>query len=86
MQVFDALGTFPDQPILEDLDLILDARRRGKVVTLPDRVISSARRWETNGVVGNTLLNQLVLAGRRLGVPLSRIALWYYGQTGKKSY
>ena len=84
--MFDALGGFPQQPFLEDLDLINTARKRGRVVTLPESVLSSARRWEIHGVVGNTFRNQLVLIGHALGVPLERIAMWYYGKSGKKSY
>ena len=39
------------------------------------------------GVVGNTLRNQLVLIGHSLGVPVPRLARWYYGgASGVKSY
>ena len=83
---FDALGRFPEQPFLEDLHLVLEARRRGRVVTLAPAVRSSARRWEQNGVIGNTFRNQCVLLGYTLGVPIPRIAEWYYGKQGKKTY
>mmetsp|Transcript_34739 Transcript_34739/g.86411 ORF Transcript_34739/g.86411 Transcript_34739/m.86411 type:complete len:89 (+) Transcript_34739:3-269(+) len=85
-EVFAALGGFPRQPFLEDLDLVNTARKHGKVLTLPQAVVSSARRWELHGVVGNTVRNQLVLIGHGLGVPLERITMWYYGKSGKKSY
>ena len=83
---FDALGRFPEQPFLEDLHLVLEARRRGRVVTLAPAVRSSARRWEQNGVIGNTFRNQCVLLGYMVGVPIPRIAEWYYGKQGKKKY
>ena len=46
--VFEALGRFPEQPFLEDLHLVLEARRRGPgaVVTMGASVRSSSRRWE----------------------------------------
>lgn len=85
-EVFDALGGFPVQPFLEDLHLVLEARRRGVVLTMDASVRSSARRWELNGVLGNTFRNQCVLLGYMVGVPIPRIAEWYYGAQGKKKY
>ena len=47
-EAFEALGRFPEQPFLEDLHLVLEARRRGPgaVVTMGASVRSSSRRWE----------------------------------------
>ncbi len=61
---------------------MLQARKRGRIVTLPQPVLSSSRRWEKFGVIGNTFRNQLVLIGYRIGVPLERMHLWYYGKAG----
>jgi len=86
-ETFEALGGFPRQQLLEDLDLVREAARRGgRVVTLAPAVRSSARRWQKFGVLGNTLLNQCVLVGHAVGVPLPRLAQWYYGPRGKKEY
>ena len=86
-EVFHALGGFPVQPFLEDVHLVLEARRRrGVVLTMDPSVRSSARRWELNGVLGNTFRNQCVLLGYMAGVPIPRIAEWYYGAQGKKRY
>ena len=126
--VFEALGRFPEQLFLEDLHLVLEARRRGPgaVVTMGASVRSSSRRWEMrngterlnsrpanpteglslpqsqppyqlnptpiltrwemHGVLGNSVRNQCVLLGYMCGVPLPRIAEWYYGTHGKKNY
>ena len=126
--VYEALGRFPEQPFLEDLHLVLEARRRGPgaVVTMGASVRSSSRRWEMrngtehlksrpanpteglslpqsqppyhfsptpiltrwemHGVLGNSVRNQCVLLGYMCGVPLPRIAEWYYGTHGKKNY
>ena len=43
-------------------------------------------RWEMHGVLGNSVRNQCVLLGYMCGVPLPRIAEWYYGTHGKKNY
>jgi len=85
-EAFEALGRFPEQQFLEDLHLVLEARRRGAVVTMAASVRSSARRWQMNGVLGNSVRNQCVLLGYLFGVPIPRIAEWYYGAQGKKSY
>lgn len=83
-ETFAALGGFPRQPLLEDLDLVvLAARRGGRILTLDPAAVSSSRRWVKFGVAGNTMRNQLVLLGHRIGVPVPRLAQWYYGKAGK---
>lgn len=86
-ETFRALGGFPPNPLLEDLDLVRQAYRRGgRVVTLKHKVRSSARRWQKFGVLGNTMRNQCVLLGHAVGVPVHRLARWYYGRSGSKAY
>jgi cellulose synthase/poly-beta-1,6-N-acetylglucosamine synthase-like glycosyltransferase len=86
-ETFHALGGFPNHPLLEDLHLVTSAhRRQGRVVTLELEVQSSARRWQRFGVLGNTLRNQCVLLGYAVGVPVPRLAQWYYGGKGRKAY
>lgn len=52
--VFEQLGGFPDQPLMEDVELCkrLLARRRqlGGPACLRARVVTSGRRWESRGV------------------------------------
>jgi rSAM/selenodomain-associated transferase 1 len=48
--LFDALGGFPDQPLMEDVELSKRLRRAaGRPLCLDDRVITSARRWVRRG-------------------------------------
>jgi rSAM/selenodomain-associated transferase 2/rSAM/selenodomain-associated transferase 1 len=47
---FEAVGGFPDQPLMEDYQLVRRLRQVGRFVTLPDAVVTSARRWRDNGV------------------------------------
>src|SRR5262249_29630301 len=42
---FDRVGGFPDQPLMEDLELSLRLRRVGRIVTAPATVRVSARRF-----------------------------------------
>ena len=71
---------------MEDYDFVKTCRAHGRVLSLDMPVLSSSRRWATNGVFGNTFRNQLVILGHALGVPLERMVQWYYGPTKKKEY
>jgi rSAM/selenodomain-associated transferase 2 len=73
---FDALGGFPEIPLMEDLALARTARRVGRIRRLPLAIETTARRVE-----GNPLRAQLVYAAFptlfRLGVPPETLARWY---------
>ena len=48
--VFERLGGFADQPLMEDIALSTRLRRQGRPACLHDRVHTSGRRWEARGV------------------------------------
>jgi rSAM/selenodomain-associated transferase 2 len=48
--VFDSLGGFPDQPLMEDIELSRRLCRIGPPACLRERVTTSGRRWEARGV------------------------------------
>jgi rSAM/selenodomain-associated transferase 2 len=48
--VFDRVGGFPDQPLMEDIELSLRLRRLCPPACLRQRVVTSGRRWESRGV------------------------------------
>lgn len=48
--VFERLGGFPDQPLMEDIELSLRLRRLSPPACLRQRVVTSGRRWESRGV------------------------------------
>ncbi len=52
---FNAVGGFPDQPLMEDLEIITRLRKIGKVVLLPQYVTTSARRHEKIGLTRSVL-------------------------------
>lgn len=47
---FEAAGGFPDQPLMEDLEMSRRLKRLGAPVCLRLKVTTSGRRWETRGV------------------------------------
>jgi rSAM/selenodomain-associated transferase 2 len=48
--VFERLGGFADQPLMEDIELSRRLRAVGRPACLSARVTTSGRRWETRGV------------------------------------
>jgi rSAM/selenodomain-associated transferase 2 len=74
---FVAAGGFPEVPIMEDVALGRALKRLGRVVLLPARVRTSARRWEREGVLRTTLRNAALISLYLLGVPPARLARWY---------
>lgn len=68
------VGGVPDTPLAEDFFLVRRLARRGRIVTLPARAVTSGRRWRRLGVLRTTWINQLVAAGLWLGVDPSRLA------------
>lgn len=47
---FDAVGGFPAQPLMEDIELSKRLRKLSRPACLRQRVITSGRRWESRGV------------------------------------
>ena len=75
--LFEEMGGFADLPIMEDYEFSARLRRRGRIVTVGEAALTSARRWQTLGVVRTTLRNQWMLAGYHLGVNPRRLATRY---------
>lgn len=49
-EVFERVGGFPDQPLMEDIELSSRLLKIGRPACLRARVITSGRRWERRGV------------------------------------
>ena len=54
---FEALGGFPDWPLFEDVAFLQKARRLTRVYSFPAAVVTSARRFEREGILRQSLLN-----------------------------
>lgn len=52
---FRAIGGYPDQPLMEDLEIIARLRTIGQVVLVPHYVTTSARRHEKIGLLRSVL-------------------------------
>lgn len=74
---FEAMGGFPDLPLMEDLALSKRIKRYGQRVLLPQQLQISARRWERVGVTQQTLRNWLFILLFHMGVSAHTLARWY---------
>ncbi|MBI4746189.1 MAG: TIGR04283 family arsenosugar biosynthesis glycosyltransferase [Deltaproteobacteria bacterium] len=75
--VFEKIGGFKDIQIMEDVDLMRRLKKSGKVVILDDKVKTSARRWEKEGVAYTTIRNWLLLTLYFMGVTPERLYKLY---------
>ena len=72
------LGGYPVIPIMEDVALMRQIKKRGGKITIIRRsVATSPRRWEREGVLRATLRNWLLEAAYLLGRPPEKLAPYY---------
>ncbi len=75
---FDQIGGYRDIPIMEDVELMKRIRKRSdKICIIPEKVRTSARRYEQEGVLYCTLRNWLLQVLYGLGMSPQRLAKWY---------
>ena len=74
--MFEAMGCFPEWPMLEDLEFIRRARRHGSIVIHASAIQTSARRWQRGGFVTTFMRHQMILLGYYSGLPPERLARW----------
>jgi rSAM/selenodomain-associated transferase 2 len=77
---FMEVGGFPEVPIMEDFMLVKQAKKHGRIRTLPQTVTTSAKRWRRLGPIRTTYINQLVILGYYLGVAPQKLASFYRGK------
>ncbi len=73
---FQAVGGFPDIPIMEDYALSQALWNHGRLVTVDRRVTASARRFEDRPFYYGALMNTFPLL-YRAGIPADRLASLY---------
>ena len=74
---FAAVGGFPEQPLMEDIELSKRLRRLGAPACLRLRVVTSGRRWETRGTWRTIVLMWRLRLLYCLGVAPERLARSY---------
>jgi rSAM/selenodomain-associated transferase 2/rSAM/selenodomain-associated transferase 1 len=75
---FNAIGGFADIPIMEDVEIMRRIKKRGeRIVFIDQPSTTSARRWETEGVLYCTLRNWLLISLYLSGVSPERLSRLY---------
>jgi rSAM/selenodomain-associated transferase 2 len=83
---FEQIGGFREFPLMEDIEFMQRIKRDGaKIFILKDRVSTSARRWEAEGVLYTTVRNQFLASMYYLGVSPERLARYYRNHRRTKS-
>jgi len=75
--IFDLIGGYPDIPLMEDIVFCRALKGMGNIACLRSRVVTSARRWERDGVWRTILRMWMVKLGYFAGVSPSRLKQFY---------
>lgn len=75
---YDAVGGFPQIPLMEDIALSRLLRRRHRPLCLRTPLISSSRRWEHRGIGRTVLLMWRLRLAHALGADPRRLVERYY--------
>lgn len=80
---FHQMGGYPEIPLMEDVALMRRIKRAGgRIGFIPEPVITSARRWEQEGILYTTLRNWLLLSAYTLGMAPDKLAKYYKAAKG----
>ncbi len=82
-EIFARINGFPEIPLMEDVAFSKRLRRGFPPLCLNAEVITSGRRWETNGVIRTILLMWWLRFAYAIGVPPATLSRWYRYSAGK---
>ncbi|HJO35127.1 MAG TPA: TIGR04283 family arsenosugar biosynthesis glycosyltransferase [Gammaproteobacteria bacterium] len=75
--LFEAIGGWPDQPLMEDIELSARLRKLSRPRRIASPVLTSGRRWESRGVWRTILLMWRLRWAYWLGCPADVLAERY---------
>jgi len=75
--VFERMGGFPEQALMEDIEFSKRLKRHGRIACLSEKVVTSSRRWETHGVVRTVWLMWTLRFLYWIGVSPEKLASMY---------
>jgi rSAM/selenodomain-associated transferase 2 len=78
-ECFETLKGFKDIPIMEDVEFMQRLKKSGyKISIIPQKVKTSSRRWEREGILYCTVRNWALLSLFYLGVKPEKLVKFYY--------
>ena len=81
---FDAVGGYPDIPLMEDVEISRRLKRLGRMACLKARVVGSTRKCRREGVWSTLALMWLLRTLHALGVSPARLHQLYYRRDATK--
>ncbi|MGQ9646821.1 MAG: TIGR04283 family arsenosugar biosynthesis glycosyltransferase [Thermodesulfobacteriota bacterium] len=76
-QLFESVNGFPDIDLMEDIALSKMLKRHSRPFRIRERVLTSSRRWEKNGIIRTILQMWYLRLAYFLGANPNRLALIY---------
>lgn len=74
---FRLVGGYPDQPLMEDVEILRRLRQRARIESLDAPLIASPRRYRREGRWSAWLRNTALILLYTTGVPAERLVRWY---------
>lgn len=75
---FDALGGYREIPLMEDVELMRRIRKkRGRIIILSTRVLTSDRRWNQEGFLYTTVRDLIIIFLYWCGMSAEKLAKFY---------
>ena len=75
--LFEAVGGFPELPLMEDIALCRRLRHHSRPVCLRHRLTTSSRRWDEKGIIRTVALTWWLRLAYFFGADPARLARWY---------
>lgn len=75
--VFESIGAFPEQDLMEDVEISRRLLRISRPICISDKALTSGRRWETRGVWRTIFLMWRLRWAYWRGIPPQELARMY---------
>jgi rSAM/selenodomain-associated transferase 2 len=76
-KLFESVGGFPEQLLMEDIELSTQLKKYSHPACLTEKVITSGRRWETQGIWKTIFLMWKLRAAYWCGISVHKLAKFY---------
>lgn len=77
-KTFEQVGGFSDMPLMEDIALSKALKQLSRPLCLSQKMQTSSRRWEKNGILFTILLMWRLRLAYALGMDVNRLAMSYH--------
>ena len=74
---YERAGGFRDLPVCDDVDFVRRLAKTGRFAVLPEKTVTSPRRYVERGAFSQIMRNWKVLAGYYAGVSPATLDRWY---------